>query len=101
MYRQFLVEWLFACRPPPRCSLLTEKSEFCMRCAITYLILIPLAAAVMLTGVDAFPERVIGSEPIAAAAAPEKPGHRFPDFGYLPHPSNYEGRVFKLSQDFP
>jgi hypothetical protein len=28
-------------------------------------------------------------------------GHRYPDFGYLPPPNQYEGRVFKLSQDYP
>lgn len=26
---------------------------------------------------------------------------RFPDFGYLPDPKQYSGRVFKLSQDYP
>jgi hypothetical protein len=72
-----------------------------MRSVITCLILIPLAAFVILTGVDTFAVKVIGSQPIPEAAEPEKPGHRFPDFGYLPHPSNYEGRVFKLSQDYP
>jgi hypothetical protein len=28
-------------------------------------------------------------------------GHRFPDFGFMPPASQYEGRVFKLSQDYP
>jgi hypothetical protein len=28
-------------------------------------------------------------------------GHRYPDFGFLPPPSQYEGRVFHLSQDYP
>jgi hypothetical protein len=28
-------------------------------------------------------------------------GHRYPDFGFLPPPHQYEGRVFKLSQNYP
>lgn len=34
------------------------------------------------------------SKPIAASP-------RFPDFGFLPPPQMYEGRVFRLSQDYP
>lgn len=28
-------------------------------------------------------------------------GRRYPDFGFLPPPNKYEGRVFSLSQDYP
>jgi hypothetical protein len=33
--------------------------------------------------------------------APPVPGHRYPDFGFMPAPHLYEGRVFKLSQEYP
>src|ERR1700722_1559707 len=36
-----------------------------------------------------------------AEQEPAKPGHRYPGFGFLPPPKAYEGRVFKLSQDYP
>jgi hypothetical protein len=29
------------------------------------------------------------------------PGHRYPDFGFMPPARLYEGRVFRLSQDYP
>jgi hypothetical protein len=32
---------------------------------------------------------------------PVRSGHRHPDFGFLPPENQYEGRVFKLSQDYP
>src|SRR5258708_2504612 len=35
------------------------------------------------------------------AAQPNPSGHRYPDFGFLPPPNQYEGRVFHLSQDYP
>jgi hypothetical protein len=50
------------------------------------------------------------AQPAAATAAPAAqvapaaaPGPRtpFPDFGFLPPPSQYKGAVFKLSQDYP
>lgn len=37
----------------------------------------------------------------AGAAQSKKSGHRYPDFGFLPPPEQYEGRVFQLSQDYP
>lgn len=37
----------------------------------------------------------------ANKAAETTPPRRFPDFGYLPPPGKYEGRVFRLSQDYP
>src|SRR4051812_36365891 len=70
-----------------------------MKCVKACLVLIPAAFGVMLLG-NSSPDAVVGSEP-NPAAKPDARGHRFPDFGFLPHPSNYEGRVFKLSQDFP
>lgn len=46
-------------------------------------------------------------KPPATAAAQSAPVRssrllpRFPDFGTLPPPAQYQGRIFKLSQDFP
>ena len=38
-----------------------------------------------------------------AAAADEKPyvDQHYPDFGFLPPPTEYKGRVFRLSQKYP
>ena len=36
-----------------------------------------------------------------AASATAKLLPRFPDFGQLPPPAQYQGRIFKLSQDYP
>jgi hypothetical protein len=36
-----------------------------------------------------------------ASLPPGKLLPRFPDFGHLPKPGQYDGRIFKLSQDFP
>src|SRR5258708_1554934 len=53
------------------------------------------------------PRCVWNSDPGVAREPEEQPdpgvgaGHRYPDFGFLPPPSQYEGRVFKLSQEYP
>ena len=41
---------------------------------------------------------------VASRASARPPRHAeqpYPDFGFLPPPSSYSGRVFKLSQDYP
>jgi hypothetical protein len=58
---------------------------FCIGLSIPYLI-------------DSAPNR---AEVEKKAAPVVKSGHKYPDFGFLPPPSQYEGRVFKLSQEFP
>jgi len=48
------------------------------------------------------PSAPTGSEPGEAASDQDKEqGHRYPDFGFLPPPREYEGRVFTLSQAYP
>ncbi len=68
-----------------------------MRTSITSLLLATVATVAAVTG--------SGPVPLPAAfqktAEPTRSGHRYPDFGYLPAPQQYEGRVFKLSQDYP
>jgi hypothetical protein len=49
---------------------------------------------------------IIGSAAPNAAdekdkAAPAKAAYHYPDFGFLPPPNQYEGRVFHLSQNYP
>lgn len=69
-----------------------------------YRIVIPLilgavAAVTTLTGGRPADERPRGDD--KADTPPAKQGHRYPDFGFLPPPNQYEGRVFRLSQDYP
>jgi hypothetical protein len=47
-------------------------------------------------------QRSSTAAPLAkTTAAATKLLPRFPDFGHLPPPSDYQSRIFKLSQDFP
>ena len=43
----------------------------------------------------------MGSSSQETAPPAHRAGHRFPDFGFMPPAHQYEGRVFRLSQDYP
>jgi hypothetical protein len=69
-----------------------------MQRVTAYLLLVPIAATVLITGSTS--HRPQNSANLAEPE-PAKSGHRYPDFGFLPPPNQYEGRVFKLSQGYP
>src|SRR6478609_7393666 len=54
------------------------------------------AAAVCLLMVDSTSPRAADEKD-----APAKVAYHYPDFGFLPPPNQYEGRVFHLSQNYP
>src|SRR5438270_2404945 len=66
----------------------------------TFTLLLGLALAVSTGSVWLISHAQKGSAP-AAARASRQPQNPFPDFGYLPPPSQYSGPVFKLSQNYP
>src|SRR5205823_372910 len=61
------------------------------------ILLVPLAA--LLSGPSPLPQAPDEVPP--AASGPQNPAHRFPDFGFMPPAAAYEGRVFRLRQDYP
>jgi hypothetical protein len=72
-----------------------------MRYGATSLLLIALlCVAVLIGGQFSVDSAAVWRDP-AMAADLGQPGHRYPDFGFLPPPHQYEGRVFRLSQDYP
>ena len=69
-----------------------------MRYIFAYIILLSAASVALLLGDSPSPQsvRTVTGEQEAALS-----GHRYPDFGFLPPENQYEGRVFRLSQDYP
>lgn len=61
------------------------------------LVLIAIVAAGMPTFIAS-----TGEASSQESTTPNRPaGHRFPDFGFMPPAHQYEGRVFRLRQDYP
>lgn len=60
-----------------------------------------LGAAAVFGGAVAYSQSAPQQSSVKTTAAAMKLLPRFPDFGHLPPPSDYQSRIFKLSQDFP
>ncbi len=60
-----------------------------------------VACVAMMASSQSAKQRTNNNAPNAKPPAAQKLLPRFPDFGHLPLPSEYQSRIFKLSQDFP
>jgi hypothetical protein len=67
-----------------------------MRHRGAFLLLLPLTALAATLGLGTGPAAVV--QPPGDGANPK---YHYPDFGFLPPPHQYEGRVFHLSQAYP
>ena len=70
-----------------------------MRHLITLFLFGSVAFAVLVTGIAA--PRAADERVEAAKIEDGAPLYHYPDFGFLPPPNQYEGRVFHLSQNYP
>lgn len=60
-----------------------------------------LGTALLAAGLRAMPNQSSGIGSGAKSDNHGRRGHRYPDFGFMPPAHLYEGRVFRLSQDYP